>query len=40
MLLMPSGWDLLLKSGYYSGKKSDFSDSENNCSDTLSISVI
>lgn len=40
MLLMPSGWDLLLKSRYYSGKKSDFSGSENNCSVTLSISVI
>lgn len=40
MLSMPSGWDLLLKSGYYSGKNSDFNNSENNCSDTVSISVI
>lgn len=38
---MPSGRDLLLESWYCSGKtETDFNTSENNSSDTLSISVV
>lgn len=38
---MPSGWDLLLKSWYCSGKtETGFNTFENNSSDTWSISVV